>query len=101
MDPIDACLLVISFIFLFVVLTSTYKEFLDVPIAGTVEPGIGPNYFLMPPGTSPSVKQYGDTEASRLNYPYYEGPYGEVILPSNMGAYSHNVDYQDYAGVYP
>ena len=101
MDPIDLCLLTIAIIFLlFTLITTVRTEYLNVPIIGTVNPGIGPNYELQPGGTSPSTRAFKDP-AEDMDYPYYEGPYGEIILPSNLGMYSQNMDYRDYDGIYP
>ena len=59
-----------------------------------------PNYFLKPSGSYPSHRYMNDP-AEKMDTPYYEGPYGDMILPSYLGMYDENPDYQDYAGIYP
>jgi hypothetical protein len=99
MAILDQCLIIIS-ILLIIVLIFQKKERLDVPIAGTVYPPMF-NYRLRKAGTTPSYKDGMNDPAEKIDQPYYEGPYGDIILPSSMGLYDQSPDAEDYAGIYP
>lgn len=59
-----------------------------------------PNYYLRPSGSYPDDRYMKDP-AERMDMPFYEGPYGDMILPDYLGMYDENPDYQDYKGIYP